>query len=101
MADIRQNDAGAVLRLTVQESGTPIDVSTAICSIVLIPPRGAAVEKALAYATDGTDGVVEYELAAGDISMPGVWFFQVHTVFATGQDFRSARVQLNVEPSPV
>lgn len=100
MADIRQNDAGCILRLTIQEGGIPVDVSAAVCSVVLIPPIGAARPKPAAFFTNGTDGVIEYELAAGDINLSGVWFIQAHCIFAA-LDVRSARVQLNVEPSPV
>lgn len=101
MADLRQNDSGCKIRLTVQEAGVPIDVSTATCSIVFIPPKGAYRVKAAAYFTDGTDGIIEYELAAGDLNQAGIWFIQAHCDFASGLNVRSARVQLNVEASPV
>jgi hypothetical protein len=101
MADLRQNDSGAILRLTVQEGGVPIDVSAATCTIVLMPPQGQHREKPAAYLTDGTDGIIEYQLLSGDLNQAGAWYMQAHVVFATGQDFRSARVRLNVEASPV
>lgn len=101
MADIRQNDSGFIVRLYVQESGNPIDVSTSTNTIVFSRPTGAPLIRAAGFFTNGTDGIIEYLVLPNEINQRGAWRIQAHCVFPGGLDVRSVAVPLNVEASSV
>ena len=100
MADCRQWDALITIRLTINEGGVPRNVSTSTNTIILVPPRGAPLVRPAVFFTTGADGVVQYVVQPGEISLPGSWYVQARCVFPSGLDVRSTRVALNVEPSP-
>jgi len=95
---IRLNDVGAVLRLRIKENGVAVDVSTATTfEILLNPPKGLSRRKAATFTTDGTDGVIQYTLQAGDANVVGEWSVQARVVLPSGFDLTSSPVSLTVE----
>ncbi len=99
--EARKNDVGVILRGTVKEGGTPLDVSAAtLLELLLTPPRGEPRTRAVVFFTDGSDGIVDYVTVGGDLNVVGTWQVQIHAVFATGLDVTSAAVELIVGRAP-
>lgn len=99
--DLRQNDSGVILRLTVTENAVPVDVSASVNTIVFNRPKGDPLVRDAVFTDDGTDGRIEYTLQPGDLSQRGAWSIQARCVFLSGLDVRSAGLRLNVEASRV
>ena len=99
LKNIVAGDYGQVLRLTVYDvdTGEPADLSGYDSEqiIILRDPDGEEHDKTAAFATDGSDGVVEYELADGDIDASGIWEAMVRVESATAQ-LRSERLSFHV-----
>lgn len=80
-------DVGTVIRLTIEDGGSAVDVSSASTKqiILLSPTQGAtALTKTASFTTDGTDGRIEYATVAGDIDVPGWWKVQAKVVLSSG-----------------
>lgn len=79
MADMRENDTGVLIRISV---GEDISDATSI-QLRLVSPSNA--RKALTAALQlGTNDTVEYTTQAGDIDEDGIWLGQVRVVQPTG-----------------
>ena len=77
MADIQQGDIGTILRATLEDSGTVVDVSTAtVKQIKLQKPDGTDVTKTAVFTTDGSDGKIQYVTVADDLDQSGEWKIQ-------------------------
>ena len=76
--NIVEDSFGTTIALTVVQDTVAQDISsyTAI-AFIFRSPSGVSTSKVGAFTTDGTDGVVEYTLIAGDIDVEGVWRVQV------------------------
>ena len=84
------NDVGTIFEVTIVDGGKVVDVSgAAVKEIVFKAPSASSVTKAAAFKSDGSDGVVQYVIAAGDLDEAGFWQIQARVVLATG-DWRSA-----------
>jgi len=75
---VRQYDQGFALRPTlVDEDWDAVDVSAATVKKMLIEkPDGTVLEKTANFATDGTDGKIEYTIVAGDVDQVGLYEYQ-------------------------
>lgn len=72
------DDYGAVVEITAQQDGVAVDISSyTTLSIVLQAPSGAETTKAAAFKTDGTDGILQFTIANGDLDEVGGWTMQV------------------------
>jgi hypothetical protein len=69
---------GIAMELTVKQDTVAQDLSayTAI-TFLFEDPDGTVTSKTGAFKTDGTDGIVKYVLADGDINQAGNWRVQV------------------------
>lgn len=96
--NVRRNDVGVVLRLTVKENGIVVDVSSAtLLEIILNPPTGSSRRKPATLTADGTDGQIEYQTQPGDLDLVGAWTVQARMQFPSGLRVTSAGVALTVE----
>ena len=85
MDTLRYNDIGSVIRLTVKDDGSVVDVSSATTrQISFQKPDGTVVVKTASLYTDGSDGIVQYTTQDGDLNQIGSWMGQVYIVFANG-----------------
>lgn len=75
--EIHLNDVGTEFRLTVLESGTAVNVSSATNYIKFSKPDNTVVTQSGTLYTDGTDGVITYTSASGDLDTVGTWRIQV------------------------
>lgn len=71
---IHKDDYGWVGKLTVQQDGTPLDISGySTKQFVLLSPGGTDATVTAAFDTDGTDGVLAYTFQSSDIDEVGNW----------------------------
>ena len=78
---INKDDDGYVIELTYIDTDTDaaadISAYTSAQYIVLKDPGGNEAEKSASFKTDGSDGVVQYTVAAGDIGSSGEWSIRI------------------------
>ena len=84
---IQVGDIGTVIRLTIEDGGVAVDVSSASEKEILLrsPAAGAtALTKAAAFTGTGTDGQIQYAIIDGDLDIPGNWSAQGKVVMPGG-----------------
>ena len=95
------NDAGTEIRLTVTDSGVPVDLTGATeLTILLLKPSGMVVEKTAAIVGAATDGVINCYTDADDLDETGLYFVQARIALAAWSghsEKRQLRVYANVE----
>ena len=87
MTGMHVGDIGTVIAVTVTDadSGVAIDVSGATAKVLLFrKPSRATVQKAAAFATDGSDGALTYTFVAGDLDESGSWLAQAFVELPAG-----------------
>lgn len=88
METIVLNDAGTDLRVTVKDAGVVVNISTATdLKVILRKPGGDEVEYSAALYTDGTDGILHYQLLLGDITTVGIWSYRGKVTFSASMIF--------------
>ena len=101
MAEIRLNDNGWTLRLTIEENGAAVDVSTMTLAsaLRLIPPKGSTKLRTPTFAATGADGRIEYITQPGDFDQVGRWRVQVAVVLPgpPALDLKSSALILDVQ----
>src|SRR4030095_11887859 len=72
---IRVGQINAAIRVQLKEGGAPMDLSQATVKRFKFKKRtGLAIEAEAPFATDGTDGVIEYfTISADEIDVAGPW----------------------------
>lgn len=84
--DMHVGDIGTVLEVTLYDSGSVVDVSSAtVKQIILEKPDGTAVTKTASFTTDGADGKLRYTTIANDLDAPGDWNLQVYVEMPAGK----------------
>ena len=85
---IVKDDYGYALELTYidvdTESAADISGYTTSQSVILRDPGGNSATKTAAFKTDGSDGVVTYTVADGDIDEEGTWNVRVQVESGAG-----------------
>mgnify|MGYP001237969910 CR=1 FL=1 len=82
----------------VDDALTSLDVSGASSkTLVLIDPNGLRQRKTLANRTDGSDGIIQYQIAAGDLDEEGEWQLYAEMVFSSSDRESTNRSSLHVE----
>ena len=75
--EIHVNDVGTRLIITIKESGSAVDISSATSlQIVIKSPDTTTSTKNASLYTDGTDGKITYILTSGDVSVSGRYKIQ-------------------------
>ncbi len=76
-SNIVAGDFGQVAQVTFidTDTGQPADISSYNASVqmVFVDPAGVETVKLATFATDGTDGVIEYTVEEGLIAQAGNW----------------------------
>ena len=86
--EIHVSDVGTILRITIQDGGVAVDVSSATTQeIFLRKPSGTKLKKTSSFQTDGTDGIIQYTTISGDIDEGGIWRIQGHVIISAGEFF--------------
>lgn len=77
MTEFHVGDYGTALRLTVTESGSAVDISSATTlEVKLKSPDGRVLVKTGALTGTGSDGQFQYTVQSGDLDFPGTWRWQ-------------------------
>ena len=88
METIVLNDIGTDFRVTVKDAGAVVNIATATALVVILrKPGGAEIEKTASLYTDGTDGILHYQLEAGVIDKLGVWDYRGKVTFSASMVF--------------
>lgn len=85
---VQQGDFGLVSIDTnvLNPDGSARDISASTArTIRVVRPDGSTFSAATAFLSDGTDGALTYVLASGDITIFGLYQWDVELVFPTGQ----------------
>jgi hypothetical protein len=83
--EIHVDDVGTVFTVTLKESGSAVNVSTATTKQIKFKnPAGTSATKTADFTTDGSDGKITYTTVAEDIDSAGVWIIQARIVMPTG-----------------
>ena len=99
--EIHLNDVGTQFKLTVSDAGTVVDVSPpgTTYTINFRKPDGTCLTKSATPFTDGTDGIISYKAASGDLDTTGTWKLQAFVHFGATEfysDVQSFRVHKNI-----
>lgn len=98
--EIHEGDIGTVFQFTFKDNGTAIDISTLTTrEIIFKKPDKTKLVKTPSLVTDGTDGLVTYTIASGDINQIGMWSAQGRLALSNTQNWYSDVVQFKVFPN--
>lgn len=92
MEVIQQDAVGTIFRLTIEEDGTAVDVSTATTKQIRFQkPDGSALVKTATFTTTGTNGQIEYATVSGDLNQAGQWEMQGYIAMSGWSGYSSRR----------
>jgi hypothetical protein len=75
--EIHVGDVSTVFRFTVKDGASIVDISDLdTLQVIFRKPDGTTLTKTATYVTDGTDGLMKYIIAEGDIDVAGMWRVQ-------------------------
>jgi hypothetical protein len=78
------NDIGTKFLLTIQDTGTAVDLSTTTAKTIKFrKPSGTVLTKTASFNTDGVDGKIYYTSVSGDLNEVGRWTVQAVLTFGT------------------
>jgi hypothetical protein len=84
-SEIHVDDVGTRFSLTIQESGSGVDVSNAsTISVIFRKPDDEVIVRSGVKLTDGTDGKVYYDTVAGDLDEAGHYKLQAKIILTSG-----------------
>jgi hypothetical protein len=94
---VQKNNVGTVFRMTFKDcDAVVIDISSATTKeLIFESADGARSAKAGVFATNGTDGVLDYTTEAAFLNIAGTWSIQGHVVIGA-QDFYTDIQQFTV-----
>ena len=77
--EMHRSDLGTALRVRLLADSLVMDLSSAtLLKLILTTPEGAVEEHVATFATDGTDGRIQYVTQLGDLDTVGVWKLQAY-----------------------
>lgn len=84
-SEIHVNDIGTRFLLTIQESGSGVDISSASSiSLIFKKPDDEVIYRSGILYTDGTDGKVYYDTISGDLDEAGQYKLQARVALPSG-----------------
>lgn len=92
-------DYGGTITLTIQESGSAKNVSTATGVVfILRSPTGVRSQHTASNVSDGSDGQVRITVAKGTLNESGGWKVQAKVTFASSE-YYSDWAEFQVKPN--
>ena len=86
--EIHRSDIGTVFKVTIQDSTSAVNVSTATTKqMVFQKPGGSKLTKDAAFFTNGSDGIITYTTVSGDLDEEGMWKLQGYIILSGGNTF--------------
>ncbi len=99
--EIHKDDIGTLFKCTIKDGNTIVDVSSVTTKqLIFKKPSGALLTKAASFFTDGTDGIITYASASGDLNEVGTWRLQGFVDFGSTEfksDIQRFKVHKNLE----
>ena len=97
-SEIHKNDANLGLRFTIKdENDNVVNLSGAAKKdIIFKKPNNVKFTKSGSLVTDGTDGVIQYATATGDLDTVGYWRAQCFVDLGSSGSFYSDVVKFKV-----
>lgn len=99
--EIHKGDIGTQFQVTIKDGSAAVDISSATTKLLKFKkPSGTVLEKPALFYTDGSDGILKYDIVSGDLSEVGTWFLQGFVVFDSGtfnSDITKFKVHKNLE----
>ena len=98
MASIQSGDIGTEFLVTIQDSGSALDISSYTTREMLFrEPGGTLVTKTATFKTDGTDGKITYTSESStDFDSVGTWKIQGH-ISKASSTFRTEQSEFQVK----
>jgi hypothetical protein len=89
-----------ILRFVVKnQDGTAVDVGQAtFIELTYRKPKGGLVTRVPVFETDGSDGVLVYQMVENELDTEGMWKFQIEVVLPVGRRYTSIAV-IEVKPN--
>ena len=95
--DVEVDDFGWTGKLTLQQDGTAVDISTYVTKqFILRDPDKVATVKTASFDSDGSDGILKYVIQDGDIDAVGNWSVQARIIKA-GVELTSSDITFHVK----
>tara|TARA_R110002110_G_scaffold255061_2_gene470839 strand:+ start:1565 stop:1873 length:309 start_codon:yes stop_codon:yes gene_type:complete len=98
--EIHENDVGTKFLVTVTDGTSAVNISGASTKQLIIKkPSGAKLTKATSFVTDGTDGKMQYSIAADDLDEAGTYKLQGRVIISDGSfytDIHTFKVYRNL-----
>jgi len=89
--EIHLNDIGTVIRVTLYDGSSVVDVSNAsTLQLLFKKPDNTLLTKTAVLTGDGTDGQVQYITVAGDLNVMGKWAVQARIVDISSNEWKSS-----------
>lgn len=77
-----QNDIGTVIESVILDRGVPFPIPVgSVLKIRFKKPNGQVITRTATVQTDGSDGIIEYEVVRGDFDQAGDWVAQGYVSF--------------------
>lgn len=84
--EIHVGDIGTILRVTITDDDTAVDISTATTkTIFLKKPDDTKLTKTAVFYSDGSDGIIQYVTIDGDLDAAGWWKIQAYVKMGTNE----------------
>jgi hypothetical protein len=108
LVDVRNGDWGTHFLATLREPNEvtgklqAVDLRAAVTmSIIFKKPDGTLMTKSASFPSghNGSDGMIQYATAAGELNQDGTWYWQLYVTFSTGawkSDYKAFRVAGNL-----
>ena len=93
--EVHIGDVGTVIKLTIEENGTAIDVTAATSIIVDFERPDGSTLTLTGYIFSGTSGIVAYDSLAATFDQAGPWRAQARVVLGAAT-WRSSIAKFNV-----
>lgn len=83
-SDLHVGDIGAIIEMTVTESGVAVDISSGTTlELKFLSPSGTQSTKTATLSTDGSDGKMRYVTESAFLDAAGLWETMGYLVLAS------------------
>lgn len=100
--DIHMHDVGTIFRVTITDSGSPVNLSSGVSAsnvLLMRKPDGTTASFPASFVTDGTDGLISYTVSGSDVlNQSGTWQLSANVNTITGK-WTATSVGFTVKPT--
>lgn len=100
--DIHVADTGTIFKVTITDSGSPVNLSSGISGsnvLLMRKPDGTVLTLPAVFVNDGTDGLIKYTVSASSVlDQSGTWQLSANVNTITGK-WTATAVGFTVKPT--